>query len=76
MADGSQTVGGTPATFEKHMRSELTRLGKVIREAGLSERNDSTIQRGKTCNCQSGRSFYNLCLLRMLQNDRKEPPRV
>jgi hypothetical protein len=35
MADGSETVGGPPAAFEKHMRSELLRLRKVIREAGI-----------------------------------------
>ena len=33
MADGSETVGGSPAAFEKHMRGELVRLRKVIREA-------------------------------------------
>lgn len=35
VADGSETVGGTPAAFEQHMRSELARLRKVIREAGI-----------------------------------------
>jgi tripartite-type tricarboxylate transporter receptor subunit TctC len=35
MADGSETVGGSPAAFEKHMRDELARLRKVIREAGI-----------------------------------------
>lgn len=35
MADGSETVGGTPAAFEQHMRNELARLRKVIREAGI-----------------------------------------
>lgn len=35
MADGSETVGGTPAAFEQHMRSELARFRKVIREAGI-----------------------------------------
>jgi len=35
MADGSETVGGSPAAFEKHMRGELARLRKVIREAGI-----------------------------------------
>ena len=35
MGDGSETVGGSPAAFEKHMRSELARLRKVIREASI-----------------------------------------
>ena len=35
MADGSETVGSTPAAFEQHMRSELQRFRKVIREAGI-----------------------------------------
>jgi tripartite-type tricarboxylate transporter receptor subunit TctC len=35
MADGSETVGGPPAAFEKHMRSELLRFRKVIREVGI-----------------------------------------
>ena len=35
MADGSETVGGTPAAFEQHMRGELARFRKVIREAGI-----------------------------------------
>ena len=35
MADGSETVGGPPAAFEQHMRSELQRFRKVIREAGI-----------------------------------------
>jgi tripartite-type tricarboxylate transporter receptor subunit TctC len=35
MADGSETVGGTPAAFEMHMRNELQRFRKVIREAGI-----------------------------------------
>ena len=35
MADGSETVGGSPATFEKHMRNEVMRFRKVIREAGI-----------------------------------------
>ena len=35
MADGSETVGGTPADFERHMRNELERFRKVIREAGI-----------------------------------------
>lgn len=33
--DGSETVGGTPAEFERHMRNELERFRKVIREAGI-----------------------------------------
>ncbi len=35
MADGSETVGSTPAVFEKHMRNEAARFRKVIREAGI-----------------------------------------
>jgi tripartite-type tricarboxylate transporter receptor subunit TctC len=35
MTDGSETVGGAPAVLEKHMRSELARLRKVIKEAGI-----------------------------------------
>jgi tripartite-type tricarboxylate transporter receptor subunit TctC len=35
MSDGSETVGSTPAVFEQHMRSEVTRFRKVIREAGI-----------------------------------------
>jgi tripartite-type tricarboxylate transporter receptor subunit TctC len=35
MADGSETVGGTPAAFETHMHNELQRFRKVIREAGI-----------------------------------------
>jgi tripartite-type tricarboxylate transporter receptor subunit TctC len=35
MGDGSETVGGTPAAFETHMRNELQRFRKVIREAGI-----------------------------------------
>jgi tripartite-type tricarboxylate transporter receptor subunit TctC len=34
-ADGSETVGGTPAAFDQHMRNELARLRKVIRAAGI-----------------------------------------
>jgi tripartite-type tricarboxylate transporter receptor subunit TctC len=34
-ADGSETVGGTPAEFERHISNELTRFRKVIREAGI-----------------------------------------
>jgi tripartite-type tricarboxylate transporter receptor subunit TctC len=34
-ADGSETVGGTSAAFDRHMRNELARLRKVIREAGI-----------------------------------------
>ena len=35
VADGSETVGGTPAEFERHIRNELERFRKVIREAGI-----------------------------------------
>ena len=35
VADGSETVGGTPAAFERHIRNELDRFRKVIREAGI-----------------------------------------
>ncbi len=35
MADGSETVGGAPAEFERHIRNELERFRKVIREAGI-----------------------------------------
>ncbi len=35
MADGSETVGGTPAEFERHIRNEVERFRKVIREAGI-----------------------------------------
>ena len=35
MADGSETVGGTPAEFERHIRNEVARFRKVIREAGI-----------------------------------------
>ena len=35
MADGSETVGSTPAVFEQHMRNEVVRFRKVIREAGI-----------------------------------------
>jgi len=34
-ADGSETVGGTPADFERHLRNEVERFRKVIREAGI-----------------------------------------
>ena len=34
-ADGSETVGGTPAEFERHIRNEVERFRKVIREAGI-----------------------------------------
>ena len=35
MTDGSEAVGGVPAVLDKHMRSELARLRKVIKEAGI-----------------------------------------
>lgn len=35
MADGSETVGGTPAGFERHMRIEAARFRKATREAGI-----------------------------------------
>jgi hypothetical protein len=35
MADGSETVGGAPAEFERHIRNEVERFRKVIREAGI-----------------------------------------
>lgn len=35
MTDGSEAVGGAPAVLDKHMRSELARLRKVIKEAGI-----------------------------------------
>lgn len=35
VADGSETVGGTPAAFEKHMKSELQRFRTVIRDAKI-----------------------------------------
>jgi tripartite-type tricarboxylate transporter receptor subunit TctC len=35
MSDGSETVGSTPAAFEQHMRNELARFRKVIREASI-----------------------------------------
>lgn len=34
-ADGSETVGGAPAEFERHIRNEVERFRKVIREAGI-----------------------------------------
>jgi tripartite-type tricarboxylate transporter receptor subunit TctC len=34
-ADGSETVGSTPAEFERHIRNEVERFRKVIREAGI-----------------------------------------
>jgi len=33
--DGSETVGSTPAEFERHIRNEVERFRKVIREAGI-----------------------------------------
>jgi tripartite-type tricarboxylate transporter receptor subunit TctC len=33
--DGSEAVGGTPAEFERHIRNEVERFRKVIREAGI-----------------------------------------
>jgi tripartite-type tricarboxylate transporter receptor subunit TctC len=33
--DGSEAVGSTPAEFERHIRSEVERFRKVIREAGI-----------------------------------------
>ena len=35
VADGSEAVGGTPAAFERHLRNEMARFRKVIREAGI-----------------------------------------
>ncbi len=35
MSDGSETVGSTPVAFEQHMRNEVARFRKVIREAGI-----------------------------------------
>ncbi len=35
IADGSETVGGTPAAFERHLRNEMARFRKVILEAGI-----------------------------------------
>lgn len=34
-ADGSETVGGAPVEFERHIHNELERFRKVIREAGI-----------------------------------------
>ena len=34
-ADGSETVGGTPAEFDRHMRDEVARFRAVIRSAGI-----------------------------------------
>ena len=34
-ADGSETVGGAPVEFERHIRNEVERFRKVIREAGI-----------------------------------------
>ena len=34
-ADGSETVGSTPAEFDRHMASEVARFRKVIRDAGI-----------------------------------------
>ena len=35
MTDGSEAVGGAAAVIDKHMHSELARLRKVIKEAGI-----------------------------------------
>ncbi len=34
-ADGSETVGSTPAEFERHIASEVARFRQVIRDAGI-----------------------------------------
>jgi tripartite-type tricarboxylate transporter receptor subunit TctC len=34
-ADGSETVGSTPAEFDRHMASEVARFRKVIRDVGI-----------------------------------------
>ena len=34
-ADGSETVGSTPAEFERHIVSEIARFRQVIRDAGI-----------------------------------------
>ena len=34
-ADGSETVGSTPAEFDRHMASEVARFRKVIRDTGI-----------------------------------------
>ena len=34
-ADGSETVGSTPAAFERHIASEIARFRQVIRDVGI-----------------------------------------
>ena len=33
--EGAEPIGSTPAEFAAHIKAEMARLGKVIREAGL-----------------------------------------
>jgi hypothetical protein len=33
--DGAELFGGTPDEFGKYIRSEIGRLGKVLRETGV-----------------------------------------
>jgi tripartite-type tricarboxylate transporter receptor subunit TctC len=35
LAEGAEPVGGTPEQFAAHIRSEIERLGKLIREAKI-----------------------------------------
>jgi tripartite-type tricarboxylate transporter receptor subunit TctC len=35
LASGAETVGNTPKEFAENMKSEIVRMGKVIREAGI-----------------------------------------
>ena len=37
LAVGAETVGSTPEQFAAAMKAEMTRMGKVIRDAGIRE---------------------------------------
>jgi tripartite-type tricarboxylate transporter receptor subunit TctC len=34
-AEGAEVIGGTPEDFASHMKAELARMGKLMREAGI-----------------------------------------
>jgi tripartite-type tricarboxylate transporter receptor subunit TctC len=34
-AEGAEVLGGTPADFASHIKAELSRMGKLMREAGI-----------------------------------------
>jgi tripartite-type tricarboxylate transporter receptor subunit TctC len=34
-ADGAEVIGGTPGDFASHLKIELSRMGKLVRQAGI-----------------------------------------